>query len=127
MSDRLNGLHDMTKAPNPSADTLAALWNTVQSRRGADPKGSYSAALLARYPIKPAQKLAEEASECVIEAVAGRPEGLVRESADMLYHLVVLLVGAGISAEAVFSELASRERSSSMASKRRQSTTTKIP
>ena len=111
-----------------SADVLILLWDTVEARLGADPATSYSASLLARHPVKPAQKLAEEASECAIEAVAGRPEGLVRESADLLYHLVVLLVGAGVPARSVFAELADRERSSSVrpVAKRRRRTT-KIP
>ncbi len=111
-----------------SADVLGVLWTTVEARVGTDPASSYSASLLARHPVKPAQKLAEEASECAIEAVAGRSDGLVRESADLLYHLVVLLVGARISAEAVFAELAERERSSRrrpMPKRRRGST--KIP
>lgn len=89
---------------------LESLWDTVASRRGADPAASYSASLLARFPEKPAQKLAEEAAECVIEALARRPDALVRESADLLFHLVVLLVGAEITLDAVFAELRARER-----------------
>ncbi len=114
--------------PVESADILASLWATIAARRGADPATSYSASLLARHPVKPAQKLAEEASECAIEAVAGRPDGLIRESADLLYHLVVLLVGAGISPAAVFAELADRERSARVRTvpKRRRGST-KIP
>ena len=107
-----------------AADTLGALWATVEARRGADPTVSYSALLLTRHPVKPAQKLAEEASECAIEAVARRPEGLVRESADLIYHLVVLLVGAEVPAGAVLDELTARERSSRG---RRRGGSTKIP
>ena len=115
--------------PPASSNTLATLWATVESRRGADPASSYTASLLARHPVKPAQKLAEEASECAIEAVAGRPDRLVRESADLLYHLVVLLVGSGVQASAVLAELLERERSASArpAPKRRRGATTKIP
>jgi phosphoribosyl-ATP pyrophosphohydrolase len=122
-----NQNHDTEQAASSSA--LATLWATVEARRGADPASSYSASLLARYPVKPAQKLAEEASECAIEAVAGRRDGLVRESADLLYHLVVLLVGGGVPASAVLAELLERERSASgrAAPKRRRGTTTKIP
>ena len=111
-----------------STDVLGSLWSTVEARRGADPATSYSAALLARHPVKPAQKLAEEAAECAIEAVAGRPDGLVRESADLLYHLAVLLVGSGIRPDAVFAELAARERSSrARAVEKGRRSTTKIP
>lgn len=120
----------------PAADhrVLDALWKTVAARRGADPTSSYTAALLARFPVKPAQKLAEEAAECAIEAIAGRPDALVRESADLLFHLVVLLEGAGVGAAEVFGELAARERSSAALARQRKVPrrvrargTTKIP
>ena len=122
-------LKDQDTAVPASADVLATLWATVESRRGTDPASSYSASLLARHPVKPAQKLAEEASECAIEAVAGRRGGLVRESADLLFHLVVLLVGSDVPPSAVFAELVERERSSCAkpAPKRRRGATTKIP
>ena len=113
------------QAPEPaSSSVLGELWATIEARRGADPATSYSASLLARHPVKPAQKLAEEASECAIEAVAGRPAGLIGESADLIYHLTVLLVGAGVQAASVFGELAARERSSRG---RRRGGSTKIP
>ena len=120
---------DQDTAVPASADVLATLWATVESRRGTDPASSYSASLLARHPVKPAQKLAEEASECAFEAVAGRRGGLVRESADLLFHLVVLLVGSDVPPSAVFAELVERERSSCAkpAPKRRRGATTKIP
>lgn len=114
----------MADEDGATAAVLGALWRTVEARRGADPRSSYSASLLARHPVKPAQKLAEEAAECAIEAVARRPDNLVRESADLLYHLVVLLVGAEVRAEALFGELVARERSSG---RRPKSGTTKIP
>ncbi len=91
-----------------SATVLDRLWATIEARRGADPETSYTAALLARHPIKPSQKLAEEAAECTIEAVLGQRDGLVRESADLLYHLCVLLAGAGLAPADVFGELSAR-------------------
>ncbi len=112
------------EAAATATSVLGTLWRTVAARRGADPTSSYSASLLGRHPVKPAQKLAEEASECAIEAVARRPDGLVRESADLLYHLVVLLVGADVPAASLFAELAARERQSG---RRLKGGSTKIP
>ena len=91
---------------------LDRVWATVAARRGADPTESYAAFLLARHPVKPAQKLAEEAAEVAIEAVAGRRDGVIRESADLVFHLVVLLTGAGVSRDEVYGEIALRMRAS---------------
>ena len=55
------------------------------------------------------QKLGEELVECLIEATAGNHAGLVRESADVLYHLLVTWVNAGIQPEEVWAELTRRE------------------
>nr|WP_306308917.1 phosphoribosyl-ATP diphosphatase [Ameyamaea chiangmaiensis] len=93
------------------------LFATVQSRRGADPASSHSARLLARGTHKIAQKFGEEAVECLIEAVAGNARELIGESADVLYHLVVMWVDAGIHPEDVWSELQRREGTSGIAEK----------
>ena len=112
---------------------LDRVWDTVEARRDADPSASYAASLLARHPVVPAKKVAEEAAEVVIEAVARRPDGVVRESADLLFHLVVLLAGAGIGRDEVYGELAVRMRASASRARRRQKNarrgigTTKIP
>ncbi len=94
---------------------LDLLWRTIDARRGADPATSYTAALLARAPTKPAQKLAEEAAECAIEAVRGDAAALVRESADLLFHLLVVLAGSGVTATEVYAELVARERVATLA------------
>ncbi|WP_337876066.1 phosphoribosyl-ATP diphosphatase, partial [Elioraea sp.] len=65
---------------------LDRLWATVESRKGADPALSHSARLLARGTAKVAQKLGEEAVEAVIEATRGNRDGVIAESADLLYH-----------------------------------------
>ncbi|MBW4022854.1 MAG: phosphoribosyl-ATP diphosphatase [Proteobacteria bacterium] len=100
------------------ATVLDRLWATIESRRGGDPETSHSARLLARGTAKVAQKFGEEAVECVIEAVRGesRP-ALVAESADVLYHLMVLWVDAGLRPEDVWGELARREGTSGIAEK----------
>ncbi len=91
------------------AAVLDRLFAVVQNRRDADPAVSHSARLLSRGPAKVAQKFGEEAVECLIEAVAGNPDALIAESADVLYHLIVLWVSAGVVPEAVWAELERRE------------------
>lgn len=93
------------------------LWSVVLSRRDGDPATSHSARLLSRGVTKVAQKFGEEAVEAVIEAVAGNREALIGESADVLYHLLVLWVSAGISPEDVWAELRRREGVSGIAEK----------
>jgi len=97
---------------------LDRLWNVIQSRRAADPESSYTARLFARGRAKIAQKLGEEAIETVIEGVADNPGALVGESADLLYHLLVLWAAAGVSPTDVAAELVRREGTSGIAEKR---------
>ncbi|MFT8418596.1 MAG: phosphoribosyl-ATP diphosphatase [Acetobacter sp.] len=96
---------------------LNRLYDVVQSRKNADPSVSHSARLLSRGTYKIAQKFGEEAVECLIEAVAGRTNLLVGESADVLYHLIVMWVNAGITPQEVWAELARREGTSGIAEK----------
>ncbi len=117
----------------PDARVLDRLWGTVLSRAGANPNESHSARLLSRGTEKVAQKFGEEAVECVIEAVAKHRTALIGESADVLYHLMVLWVDAGLRPEEVWAELTHREGMSGIAEKaaRKQSLpgfpTKKIP
>jgi len=97
---------------------LDRLWQVIQSRRGADPESSYTARLFARGRAKIAQKLGEEAIETVIEGVGDNPAALVGESADLLYHLLVLWAAAGISPADVAAELVRREGTSGLEEKR---------
>lgn len=92
-----------------SAQVLDRLHAVVQQRRSADPATSHSARLLSRGTAKVAQKFGEEAVECLIEAVAGNKTALIGESADVLYHLLVLWVDAGLDPAAVWAELERRE------------------
>ena len=64
-----------------------------------------------------AKKLAEEAVEVVIDAIHGQPEAVVRESADLLYNLVVLWVHAGVRPEDVWAEMTRREQMFGIAEK----------
>ena len=89
------------------------------SRRDADPAVSHSARLLSRGTAKVAQKFGEESVECLIEAVAGNRDAVVAESADVLYHLIVLWVASGIRPDEVWDELKRREGISGIAEKAR--------
>jgi phosphoribosyl-ATP pyrophosphohydrolase len=104
-------------ALGPGAAVMDRLWSVVMNRRTADPAVSHSARLLSRGPAKVAQKFGEEAVECLIEAVAGNRDALVAESADVLYHLIVLWVSAGVSPHEVWDELKRREGISGVAEK----------
>jgi phosphoribosyl-ATP pyrophosphohydrolase len=103
---------------NALGPALERLWLVVTSRRGADPELSYTARLFARGRAKIAQKLGEEAVETVIEGVRGDRLKLVGESADLLYHLLVLWAETGVSPGDVAAELARREGTSGLAEKR---------
>lgn len=101
----------------PDARVLDRLWSTVLSRKDANPAESHSARLLSRGTAKIAQKFGEEAVECLIEAVGGHRTALVAESADVLYHLLVMWVDAGLRPEQIWAELARREGMSGIAEK----------
>ncbi|WP_240162093.1 phosphoribosyl-ATP diphosphatase [Gluconacetobacter azotocaptans] len=104
-------------APPATPDVLDRLFAVVTSRKGTDPSVSHSARLLSRGRRKIAQKFGEEAVECLIEAVAGNTGELVGESADVLYHLIVMWVDAGVQPADVWAELRRREGTSGIAEK----------
>ena len=87
---------------------LADLSALIEARKTADPKTSYTASLLQGPLTRTAQKVGEEGVETVIAALAQTDKDLISESADLLYHLMVLLVAKGLSLEDVVVELKSR-------------------
>jgi phosphoribosyl-ATP pyrophosphohydrolase len=91
-------------------DSVARLYEAVLAARDSDPTKSRTARLLRQGRAKMAKKLAEEAVEVVIDAMHGQPEAVVRESADLMYNLVVLWVAAGIHPDQVWDEMKRRER-----------------
>jgi phosphoribosyl-ATP pyrophosphohydrolase len=103
-------------------NALARLWATMEGRRGASPDASYTAKLLAAGPVAIARKLGEESLEAIIEAVKGDNAALTRESADLLYHLLVLWAAAGLSPDDIATELARREGVSGIEEKRGRKT-----
>lgn len=91
----------------PAAPFLPELAALLAARRSADPATSYTASLLAA-PAKAAQKVGEEATEVVIEAISGNRERLREEAADLLYHLLVLLTAHDVPLAAVEAVLRGR-------------------
>ncbi|QUL37927.1 phosphoribosyl-ATP diphosphatase [Erythrobacter sp. JK5] len=91
------------------SEILARLEKTIAHRAASSPDESYVARLNAKGLPKIAQKLGEEATEAVIAAVSGSNEELVGESADLLFHLLVLLDAKGVSLDHVLAELERRE------------------
>jgi phosphoribosyl-ATP pyrophosphohydrolase len=92
------------------SDSLARLYRAVLAAKTADPSTSRTARLLRAGRSKMAKKLAEEAVEVVIDAMHGRTDAVIRESADLLYNLVVLWVSSGVHPEEVWEEMERRER-----------------
>jgi phosphoribosyl-ATP pyrophosphohydrolase len=99
------------------ADSVARLYDAVRASRGGDPATSRTARLLRSGRAKMAKKLAEEAVEVVIDAMNDEPEAVVRESADLIYNLVVLWVAAGVEPDQVWAEMRRRERMFGLAEK----------
>ncbi|WP_022679579.1 phosphoribosyl-ATP diphosphatase [Sandarakinorhabdus limnophila] len=95
---------------------------TIIQRRSGDPATSYVAKLTAKGRAKMAQKLGEEAVEVVIAAMSDDKPGIVSESADLMFHLAVLLADAGLSFDDVRAELERREGVSGVEEKAKRST-----
>lgn len=91
-------------------DSIDRLFTAVIAARDADSATSRTARLLRAGRAKMAKKLAEEAVEVVIDAMHGENDAVVRESADLIYHLVVLWVAAGLKPADIWKEMSRRER-----------------
>ena len=101
-------------------DSVARLYDAVVASRHDDPSTSRTARLMRAGRSKMAKKLAEEAIEVVIDAMHGDRDAVVRESADLLYNLVVLWVVAGVRPSDVWKEMDRRERLFGIAEKFRR-------
>ena len=91
-------------------DSVTRLYQAVLASRHDDPSTSRTSRLLRSGRSKMAKKLAEEAVEVVIDAMNGDRDAVVKESADLIYNLVVLWVSSGIRPEDVWREMDRRER-----------------
>jgi len=92
------------------ADSITRLYQATLGCRHDDPSTSRTARLLRSGRSKMAKKLAEEAVEVVIDSMHGDRDAIVKESADLIYHLVVLWVASGIRPDDVWKEMDRRER-----------------
>ena len=101
------------------ADVVARLCAVIESRKGGEGSASYTARLLAD-PTLAAKKLGEEAVETVIAATRGDKAALAAESADLIYHWLVVLAAAGVSLDEVAGELEAREGTSGLVEKARR-------
>ncbi len=101
---------DPAPGADPGGHPLSRLASTIARRAKERPDGSYTAKLLDRGVAKIAQKVGEEAVEVVVAATAEDEDRLAAETADLLYHLLVLLHARGVPLERVWSELERRER-----------------
>ncbi len=100
------------------AEVLEELYTLIKGRKGADPETSYTAKLFDAGREKIARKMAEEAIETVLASVNETPERLASESADVLFHLLVLWADAGVEPADVWAELAKRRGTSGIEEKR---------
>ena len=90
-------------------DVLVRLFETIEKRSKEDPSKSYTAKLLSEGKAKCIEKLKEESLETVEAAEQGNTEQIIYESADLIYHLLVLWKKFDISADQIYAELVSRE------------------
>jgi len=88
--------------------TLSDLERIVAARAASDDAKSYTASLVAKGIGKASQKLGEEAVETVIASLSGDAKAIVSESADLLYHLLVVLGISGVKLDDVLAELERR-------------------
>ncbi|MEI5667931.1 phosphoribosyl-ATP diphosphatase [Bosea sp. CCNWLW174] len=97
--------------------SLADLERIVAERASVSPEESWTAKLLAAGPERAAKKFGEEAVEAVIAAVKGDRDELIAESADVLYHLLVVLRSRDVALRDVLSQLEARTARSGLAEK----------
>jgi phosphoribosyl-ATP pyrophosphohydrolase len=102
-------------------EVFGRLAATIESRRGGDTSTSYTAQLLADLD-RAAKKLGEEAVETVIAAAQGDRDALTAESADLIYHWLVVLAAAGVSLDEVAERLEARDGTAGLAEKAARAT-----
>jgi phosphoribosyl-ATP pyrophosphohydrolase len=100
------------------ADILRRLAETIESRKGADPADSYVAGLIAKGHDAVLKKIGEEAAETLLAAKDGDKLHIVRETADLWFHCLVMLAWHGLGPDDVLAELERREGISGIDEKR---------
>lgn len=106
-----------TPRPSSHVDVLDRLFAVIESRRGAAPSTSYTASLFAGGTEKIARKLGEESVETMVAGLIENKDRLVSESADLIYHLFVLLAARSLTPDHIWAELVKREGISGHAEK----------
>lgn len=96
---------------------LNHFYELVVSRRGSDPLESYVARLFSKGTLKIAQKVGEEAVETGLAAAAQGPKDVINESADLLFHLIILWAACGVTPDDVMHEMQRREGISGLSEK----------
>jgi phosphoribosyl-ATP pyrophosphohydrolase len=99
------------------SQVIDRLFAELETRKGADPKSSYTAQLLQSGKLKVARKLGEEAIETVLAAVGEDKAAVISESADLLYHLLVLWLACDVVPKEVYAALEARSGQSGLAEK----------
>jgi len=97
--------------PDTNIEFLATLESIIRQRLEEEPKGSYTAELVAQGDKRVAQKVGEEAIELALASAAGDREEQLAEAADLIYHLLVLLASKEIRLGEVAEKLEQRHRS----------------
>ncbi len=96
---------------------IEELYQVILKRQGMSEDQSYTAKLFAKGRVKIAQKVGEEAVETALAAAQNDKAGVVSESADLLYHLLVLWAEMGVAPEEVWATLRAREGTSGLVEK----------
>ena len=100
-----------------TAEILDRLFAEIAQKAKSDPRTSYTASLIESAPEKPLRKLSEEVTEAMIEAMRSDKDALARESADILYHLLVVWQAQGVQADEVWQILSERQGVSGLVEK----------
>ena len=106
------------ETPNVGPDVLDRIYRTILDRHDSNPKVSYTAKLFSRGRGKIVQKIGEEAVEVVVEGMRNDISGIVSESSDLLFHLLILWADAGIEPSQVWKTLSEREGQGGLNEKR---------
>ena len=114
-------MSNLEQKDNPQGcEILDHLYAVIEERRGTDPSESWTAKLLDKGLPKICQKLGEEATETVVAALAEGHEDLLEESADLLYHLLVLWAAKGVNPNEVYDVLYRRRVTADTKKKKRR-------
>ena len=96
---------------------LKELFTVLKQRKKTSEKKSYTSHLI-KNPELLAKKIGEESSELIIDFVKKNKKGVIKESADLIYHLLVIWVSAGIKPDEIWNELSSRKTQSGIEEKK---------